>query len=124
MSLLVSCQQDSRFNGTKTVVMHQKSMQLGYYDFFKRYSLKRDFKVNISRIRLAKFWDKVIKMVETNELPSDFHLGKNQRNEFTHLNIPYGKKNYFCNNYSSLLMLGLIQKHFNSLSLEHNRWPS
>nr|ABR46049.1 phytoalexin deficient 4 [Arabidopsis thaliana] len=50
--------------------------QLGYYDFFKRYSLKRDFKVNMSRIRLAKFWDTVIKMVETNELPFDFHLGK------------------------------------------------
>ncbi|KAG7565409.1 Alpha/Beta hydrolase fold [Arabidopsis suecica] len=50
--------------------------QLGYYDFFKRYSLKRDYKVNMSRKRLAQFWDKVVKMVETNELPFDFHLGK------------------------------------------------
>ncbi|XP_023638830.1 lipase-like PAD4 isoform X2 [Capsella rubella] len=50
--------------------------QLGYYDFFKRYSLKRDYKVNMSRMRLAKFWDRVFEMVETNELPFDFHLGK------------------------------------------------
>ncbi|XP_010426858.1 PREDICTED: lipase-like PAD4 [Camelina sativa] len=50
--------------------------QLGYYDFFKRYSLKRDFKVNMSRKRLAMFWDRVLEMVETNELPFDFHLGK------------------------------------------------
>lgn len=50
--------------------------KLGYYDFFKRYSLKRDFKVNMSRKRLAMFWDRVFQMVETKELPFDFHLGK------------------------------------------------
>ncbi|KAL1199872.1 Lipase-like PAD4 [Cardamine amara subsp. amara] len=50
--------------------------EFGYYDFFKRYSLKRDFKVNLSRIKLAKFWDKVVEMVETKKLPFDFHLSK------------------------------------------------
>lgn len=49
--------------------------QLGYYDFFKRYSLKRDFKVNMSRLKLARFWDRVFEMIEKNELPFDFHLG-------------------------------------------------
>ncbi|EOA23755.1 hypothetical protein CARUB_v10016967mg [Capsella rubella] len=50
--------------------------QLGYYDCFKRYSLKRDYKVNMSRKRLAMFWDRVLEMVETNELPFDIHLWK------------------------------------------------
>ncbi|KFK34490.1 hypothetical protein AALP_AA5G152400 [Arabis alpina] len=49
--------------------------KLGYYDFFKRHSLKRDFKVNLSRSRLARFWDRVFEMIEKNELPFDFHLG-------------------------------------------------
>ncbi|KAJ0245621.1 Lipase-like PAD4 [Hirschfeldia incana] len=50
-------------------------MQLGYYDNFKVMS-KREMKVNMSRAKLAKFWDGVLTMVEKNELPFDFHLGK------------------------------------------------
>ncbi|CAG7905869.1 hypothetical protein BRARA_D00590 [Brassica rapa] len=49
--------------------------QLGYYDNFKVMS-KREMKVNMSRAKLAKFWDGVIRMVEKKELPFDFHLGK------------------------------------------------
>uniref|UniRef100_A0A1J3FSN0 Lipase-like PAD4 n=1 Tax=Noccaea caerulescens TaxID=107243 RepID=A0A1J3FSN0_NOCCA len=50
--------------------------QLGYYDMSKQYSNPRETKVNMSRIKLAIFWDRVIKMVEMNELPFDFHMGK------------------------------------------------
>ncbi|XP_024013441.1 lipase-like PAD4 isoform X2 [Eutrema salsugineum] len=50
--------------------------QLGYYDTFKLYSNQREMRVNLSRAKLAKFWDRVFEMVEKNELPFDFHLGK------------------------------------------------
>ncbi|KAG2325842.1 hypothetical protein Bca4012_040442 [Brassica carinata] len=50
-------------------------MQLGYYDNFKVMS-KSEIRVIKSRVLLAKFWDGVIKMLEKNELPFDFHLGK------------------------------------------------
>lgn len=48
--------------------------KLGYYDSFKqRGSSKRDHKVNINRLLLAGFWNKVLHMLENNELPHDFH---------------------------------------------------
>lgn len=48
--------------------------QLGYYDSFKqRGASKKDFKVNMNRIKLSKFWDEVIAMLERNQLPYDFH---------------------------------------------------
>ncbi|KAJ8550202.1 hypothetical protein K7X08_033909 [Anisodus acutangulus] len=48
--------------------------QMGYYDSFKqRGASKRDFKVNMNRIKLAQFWDSVIDKLEANELPYDFH---------------------------------------------------
>lgn len=48
--------------------------QLGYYDSFKLRSTSiRGTKVNINRIKLGKFWDKVIDMLETNQLTHDFH---------------------------------------------------
>ncbi|KAK4360418.1 hypothetical protein RND71_019370 [Anisodus tanguticus] len=48
--------------------------QMGYYDSFKkRGASKRDFKVNMNRIKLAQFWDFVIDKLEANELPYDFH---------------------------------------------------
>ncbi|KAJ0228713.1 EDS1 [Hirschfeldia incana] len=50
--------------------------QRGYYDNFKLKSNPRELKVNMSRAKLAKFWDSVFEMVEKNELPFDFHLGK------------------------------------------------
>ncbi|CAH8337677.1 unnamed protein product [Eruca vesicaria subsp. sativa] len=50
--------------------------QLGYYDNFKQFSNPREIRVNMSRAKLAKFWDGVFEMVEKNELPFDFHLGK------------------------------------------------
>lgn len=49
--------------------------QLGYYDSFKRRSSttnKRDMKVNMNRLKLARFWNNVIDMLEKNELPPDF----------------------------------------------------
>ncbi|XP_056855444.1 lipase-like PAD4, partial [Raphanus sativus] len=46
--------------------------KLGYYDNFKLYSNQRELKVNMSRAKLAKFWDRVYGMVEKKELPSDF----------------------------------------------------
>ncbi|KAL2504695.1 Lipase-like PAD4 [Abeliophyllum distichum] len=49
--------------------------QMGYYDSFKRRSAsKRGNKVNMNRFRLALFWDKVIEMLKTNQLPYDFHM--------------------------------------------------
>ncbi|KAF8107445.1 hypothetical protein N665_0122s0083 [Sinapis alba] len=51
------------------------SMQLGYYDNFKVMS-KSEIRVIKSRVLLAKFWDGVLEMLEKNELPFDFHLGK------------------------------------------------
>uniref|UniRef100_A0A1J3DBT1 Lipase-like PAD4 n=1 Tax=Noccaea caerulescens TaxID=107243 RepID=A0A1J3DBT1_NOCCA len=50
--------------------------QLGYYDMSKQYSNPRETRVNMSRAKLAIFWDRVLKMVEMNELPFDFHMGK------------------------------------------------
>ncbi|PRQ49497.1 putative carboxylesterase [Rosa chinensis] len=48
--------------------------QLGYYDSFKqRGSSKRDHKVNMNRLLLAGFWNDVLRMLENNELPHDFH---------------------------------------------------
>ncbi|KAH7566933.1 hypothetical protein ACOSP7_023639 [Xanthoceras sorbifolium] len=48
--------------------------QMGYYDSFKlRGTSKRDSKVNMNRIKLGGFWDNVIKMLENNHLPHDFH---------------------------------------------------
>ncbi|PIA47625.1 hypothetical protein AQUCO_01400328v1 [Aquilegia coerulea] len=48
--------------------------QMGYYDSFKLRRAKRDCKVNLNRVRLGKFWNQVIDMVETNKLPHDFHM--------------------------------------------------
>lgn len=46
---------------------------LGYYDSFKqRGASKKEFKVNMNRIKLSKFWDEVIAMLERNQLPYDF----------------------------------------------------
>lgn len=48
--------------------------QMGYYDSFKqRGNSKRDSKVNLNRVMLNSFWDKVISMIESNEVPHDFH---------------------------------------------------
>ncbi|CAL1371834.1 unnamed protein product [Linum trigynum] len=48
--------------------------QMGYYDSFKhRGASRRDAKVNMNRHKLARFWDNVITMLETNHLPHDFH---------------------------------------------------
>ncbi|XP_010527073.1 PREDICTED: lipase-like PAD4 [Tarenaya hassleriana] len=48
--------------------------QLGYYDFFKRGTMRSNSRINMNRVKLAKFWDGVIEMIEKNELPFDFHL--------------------------------------------------
>lgn len=51
--------------------------QLSYYDIFKQpYWKFRETKVNVSRVKLAIFWDRVLELVEKNELPFDFHMGK------------------------------------------------
>ncbi|KAL0331146.1 UNVERIFIED_CONTAM: Lipase-like PAD4 [Sesamum angustifolium] len=48
--------------------------QLGYYDSFKRRGAsKRDFKVNMNRLRLGCFWDDLIDKLEKNQLAHDFH---------------------------------------------------
>lgn len=49
--------------------------QLGYYDSFKqrRGASKRDFKVNMNRIKLGTFWNNLIEKLETNHLTNDFH---------------------------------------------------
>ncbi|KAF8377071.1 hypothetical protein HHK36_030444 [Tetracentron sinense] len=48
--------------------------QMGYYDSFKlRGASKRDFKINLNRLKLARFWNNVIHMLDTNQLPHDFH---------------------------------------------------
>ncbi|GAB4835543.1 Lipase-like pad4 [Ancistrocladus abbreviatus] len=53
--------------------------QMGYYDSFKRnQASKREAHVNICRIKLAVFWDKIIAMIDNNELPYDF----NKRGKF------------------------------------------
>ncbi|KAK2656327.1 hypothetical protein Ddye_009379 [Dipteronia dyeriana] len=49
--------------------------RMGYYDSFKlRGTSKRDSKVNMNRIKLGRFWDQVIDMLENNLLPHDFHM--------------------------------------------------
>ncbi|CAA0839517.1 Lipase-like PAD4, partial [Striga hermonthica] len=46
----------------------------GYYDSFKRRGAsKRDFRVNLNRIRLAIFWDNLLSMLNSNQLTHDFH---------------------------------------------------
>ncbi|KQJ89078.1 hypothetical protein BRADI_4g23367v3 [Brachypodium distachyon] len=46
----------------------------GYYDAFKqRRSPKKFHKANIYRIKLGQFWDGVLTMLETSQLPHDFH---------------------------------------------------
>uniref|UniRef100_A0A5B7B1P6 Putative lipase-like PAD4 n=1 Tax=Davidia involucrata TaxID=16924 RepID=A0A5B7B1P6_DAVIN len=48
--------------------------QMGYYDTFKlRGASRRDSKVNMNRIKLAQFWNDLIQMLESNQLPHDFH---------------------------------------------------
>ncbi|GAA0151296.1 lipase [Lithospermum erythrorhizon] len=48
--------------------------QMGYYDSFKRRGpSKREHKVNLNRLKLARFWDNVLDMLEKNQLPYDFH---------------------------------------------------
>nr|GMC63182.1 lipase-like PAD4 [Ipomoea batatas] len=48
--------------------------QLGYYDAFKlRGASRKDFKVNMNRIKLGQFWDSLIEKLETNQLPHDFN---------------------------------------------------
>ncbi|CAI9108775.1 OLC1v1008459C1 [Oldenlandia corymbosa var. corymbosa] len=48
--------------------------QMGYYDSFKqRGASKKEFKVNMNRHKLARFWNDVISMLESNQLPHDFH---------------------------------------------------
>ncbi|KAJ4953490.1 hypothetical protein NE237_030322 [Protea cynaroides] len=49
--------------------------QMGYYDSFKlRGASKRISKINMNRFKLAGFWDKVIYLLETNQLPHDFPI--------------------------------------------------
>ncbi|KAF0894616.1 hypothetical protein E2562_001912 [Oryza meyeriana var. granulata] len=46
----------------------------GYYDAFKqRLSPKKFNKANMYRIKLAQFWDGVLAMLDTSQLPYDFH---------------------------------------------------
>lgn len=48
--------------------------QMGYYDTFKlRGASKKDNKVDMFRRKLAMFWDGLIQMLDTNQLPHDFH---------------------------------------------------
>ncbi|KAJ0040081.1 hypothetical protein Pint_27435 [Pistacia integerrima] len=48
--------------------------EMGYYDSFKRRgNSRRDSKVNLNRMMLGGFWDNVISMIESNEVPHDFH---------------------------------------------------
>lgn len=52
----------------------ESDVQLGYYDTFKlRGASKRDDKVNMNRVRLSQFWDNIIRMLDSNQLPHDFH---------------------------------------------------
>ncbi|KAG9442128.1 hypothetical protein H6P81_017982 [Aristolochia fimbriata] len=46
---------------------------LSYYDSFRlRLAPKRDSAVNMARFKLGNFWDRVIEMVQSNQLPCDF----------------------------------------------------
>lgn len=48
--------------------------RMGYYDSFKqREASKKDSKVDMNRIKLARFWDDLIQMWDRNQLPHDFH---------------------------------------------------
>ncbi|KAL1559552.1 Lipase-like pad4 [Salvia divinorum] len=48
--------------------------QSGYYDSFKtRGASRREFKVNMNRLRLGRFWDQLIEKLENNQLTRDFH---------------------------------------------------
>lgn len=49
-----------------------KDKGIGYYDSFKQQIDKKDFKANLYRKSVGSFWDEIVKMVENNELPSDF----------------------------------------------------
>ncbi|GLJ44995.1 hypothetical protein SUGI_0947200 [Cryptomeria japonica] len=44
----------------------------GYYDSFKEHNNKKDIHADGCRIKLANFWDEIVKMVENHELPGDF----------------------------------------------------
>lgn len=47
--------------------------QMGYYDSFKqRGASRKGAKINMNRFLLAGFWDEVIHMLESNQLPHDF----------------------------------------------------
>ncbi|WVZ61406.1 hypothetical protein U9M48_011285 [Paspalum notatum var. saurae] len=48
--------------------------ELGYYDAFKQQRSPKKFsKVNINRIKLGQFWDRVLTMLDAGQLPHDFH---------------------------------------------------
>ncbi|KAM6563206.1 hypothetical protein CsatB_023204 [Cannabis sativa] len=52
----------------------ESSDQMGYYDAFKRRgSSKKGNQVDMNRRKLAGFWDNVIDLWESNQLPYDFH---------------------------------------------------
>ncbi|XP_008781628.3 lipase-like PAD4 [Phoenix dactylifera] len=47
---------------------------MGYYDSFKlRKAPKKDSRTNMNRHRLAQFWDDLIDMLQSNQLPHDFN---------------------------------------------------
>lgn len=55
--------------------------QLGYYDSFKgRGSSRRGMKINMNRLKLARFWNNVIEMLESNQLPYDFDRSRKWTN--------------------------------------------
>ncbi|KAJ1274934.1 hypothetical protein BS78_05G097200 [Paspalum vaginatum] len=46
----------------------------GYYDAFKQQRSPKKFgRVNINRIKLGQFWDRVLTMLDAGQLPHDFH---------------------------------------------------
>ncbi|KAF8037346.1 hypothetical protein BT93_B0300 [Corymbia citriodora subsp. variegata] len=48
--------------------------QKGYYDSFKQRGVsRREFKINMNRLKLAVFWDEVIEMLDSKRLPHDLH---------------------------------------------------
>jgi len=48
--------------------------EMGYYDAFKqRRSPRKYTKVNLNRIKLGQFWDRVLSMLDAGQLPHDFH---------------------------------------------------
>lgn len=48
--------------------------RVGYYDSFKRRGAsRREFRVNMNRLKLGCFWDDLITKLETNQLTRDFH---------------------------------------------------